>query len=582
MRTEPIAPSALEEVLDQVDVRVVDEVGRLQQVVQDVEVAVDQVVVAVDADPEPPLGAQHRLIHHRPEVGAFEGDLRRLPRARADTVAVRSLLRNPISTGGGAVPGGKLVRRAALSQLLLELAAQTARLAAQSLVGRARGHWLVSLGLDCGRSGAGTSRRLTVQTGRVPTRRASAPKDVRTIPVAGCRAANVGAVASWCAVHRPTRGWHGIPDETAGPIARPGRVLPAPDTGRCDCILHVGMGKTGTSSIQFFLRDNRERLGDVGVLFPATPGTARHQRLTQFVRTEEELANSQEWRRETQYELATFHKAFQQDVIAEIEQSGLGRVLLTDEVLFKCSDEALRRLAELTRSISDELRLVVYLRRQDDHLISRYQQEVKVGEILRLRVWAEQDMSDLYDYYARLQAHQRFLAPDQLVVRRYERDAFAGGSIYQDFLDAAGIELQADRLERGPDRNTGLDAESVEFLRVLNTYRVEYEGATPGLIDNRHLVQQLAEHTLGPVLSLPASRLDRFMAQWDESNERTARQFLGDPDGTLFEMPRRTEGVTTEQRLDPARLDHFQTLLDIPAQIHRDLRRIAEREARKG
>ena len=362
-----------------------------------------------------------------------------------------------------------------------------------------------------------------------------------------------------------------VPGRTSGPGHLPVRL-----------ILHVGMGKTGTSSIQFFLRDNRERLGDVGVLFPATPGAARHQRLTQFVRTEDELANSQEWRRETQYELATFHKAFQQDVIAEIEQAGLGRVLLTDEVLFKSSDEALRRLAELTRSISDELRLVVYLRRQDDHLISRYQQEVKVGEILRLRVWAEQDMSDLYDYYARLQAHQRFLAPEQLIVRRYERDAFVGGSIYQDFLDAAGIELQADGLERGPDRNTGLDAESVEFLRVLNTYRVEYEGATPGLIDNRDLVQQLAEHTQGPVLSLPASRLDRFMAQWDESNERTARQFLGDPDGTLFRMPRRTEGVTTEQRLDPGRLDHFQTLLDIPAQFHRDLRRIAEREARKG
>lgn len=212
-------------------------------------------------------------------------------------------------------------------------------------------------------------------------------------------------------------------------------------------------------------------------------------------------------------------------------------------------------------------------------MVSRYQQGVKVGWVLRLRDWALEDMSDLYDYHARLRRHERLLAPTELVVRRYERDSFVNGSLYQDFLDAAGIDVSADDLAQGPDRNMSLDAESVEFLRLLNLYRVENEGATPGLIDNRGIAARLAEVSHGPVLSLPAGDLDTFMAQWDATNELVARRFLNDASGQLFRMPRKTENISTEQRLDPTRLDHFFTMLELPEKLHTPLRRVAEREA---
>lgn len=72
------------------------------------------------------------------------------------------------------------------------------------------------------------------------------------------------------------RGKQAASAEAVSPLSRP-----------VDLILHVGMGKTGTSSVQFFLRDNRERLREMGVLFPASPGNARHTRLGLFVKPEE-------------------------------------------------------------------------------------------------------------------------------------------------------------------------------------------------------------------------------------------------------------------------------------------------------
>ncbi|HEY7044760.1 MAG TPA: hypothetical protein VH419_13910, partial [Nocardioidaceae bacterium] len=244
------------------------------------------------------------------------------------------------------------------------------------------------------------------------------------------------------------------------------------------------------------------------------------------------------------------------------------------------SEPTLRHLHRFIDRMAKSVRVVVYLRRQDDHMVSRYQQGVKIGWIRRLCDWAHEDMTALYDYAARLDRHRELLAPTEFVVRRFERSCFADGSLYQDFLDAAGIDARVDDLEQVADRNVSFDAESVEFLRLLNLHRVENEGATEGLIDNRRFVTRLAGSSNGPVLTLPPPFLDEFMVQWEESNRRVARQFLGDKSGQLFHLPRKSDNTTAEQRLDPRRIDHFVSLLDLPDSIHAPLRALAEREAK--
>ena len=213
-------------------------------------------------------------------------------------------------------------------------------------------------------------------------------------------------------------------------------------------------------------------------------------------------------------------------------------------------------------------------------MVSRYQQVVKTGEVRRLSVRAKQlDFSKTYDYYARLRTWARLLEPTDFVVRPFEPGRFVDGSLYQDFLVASGIDAQVSEL-RGVDlRNESMDAESVEFLRILNLYRVEHDAAVPGLIDHARFGRLLARASTGPKLTLPEVHLDEFMAQWEESNRAVASEFLGDETGRLFRAPRKTSNTTTEQHLDPARLDHFLTLLEIPEQLHSPLRGLVEREA---
>jgi hypothetical protein len=357
----------------------------------------------------------------------------------------------------------------------------------------------------------------------------------------------------------------------------------SPKAHSLNLVLHIGTAKTGTSSIQAFLHRNRQRLADIGYLYPVTPGARRHRRLGLFVQPAAALPDTPGWDREGFSSAEAFRKAFRRRLFTEINRSELSHVLMSEETLYGSPDQALRRLSRFTHRIAGNLRLVVYLRRQDDHLVSRYQQLVKVGETRRLAERMQQlDFSKAYDHFARLCTWKDLVAPDEFVVRRFERDSFVDGSLYQDFLDAAGINTRADELEPVEEPlNESLDAEAVEFLRILNIVRAENDTAATLPPGNRPLVVRLAAASGGPTLTLPTASLDRFMARWDESNRRVAREFLDDQSGQLFRMPRRTGNTTAEQHLDPDRLDHFVALLGLPEQMHAPLRRAAQREADK-
>jgi hypothetical protein len=224
------------------------------------------------------------------------------------------------------------------------------------------------------------------------------------------------------------------------------------------------------------------------------------------------------------------------------------------------------------------------LRRQDDHVVSRYQYRVQTGQTGRLEELVHHpSLSRIYDYYTRARTWQNVLQPSLFVIRRFERESFVHGSLYEDFLDSAGIGARTEDMTATKPAKESLDAESVEFLRMLNLLRVRDPlAAAPLPPTNRPLVGRLAAECDGPTLTMPPRFFDQFMLKWEDSNRRVALEFLGDSSGQLFRTPRKTRNTTTEQRLDPARLDYFLELLDIPEKSHGALRLLVNREAGMG
>ena len=350
-----------------------------------------------------------------------------------------------------------------------------------------------------------------------------------------------------------------------------------------DVVLHIGTDKTGTSAVQALAALNRDRLAEAGVLYPRSPGGRRHVRFGLALKPAASLEHHVAWQRQRARSPQHFRRWVLRRLADEIAGSGAGRVLLSDEALYGASGEALRRLRRFLDGTARGTSVVCYLRRQDDHLCSRYQQQVKTGEVRRLADPALlADERGFYDYHGRLSSWTSLVRPDEVVVRPFEREAFAGGSLLADFVEAARLGVDPARLvEPEGDRNESLDARSVEFLRILNLHRVEHEGAQPRVIDNRDVVRRLRPLSVGPTLALPPAVLDGFMARFAAGNEAVARELVGDPSGTLFHAPRKTAGTTAEQLLDPARLDDLLDAAELAADARAAVRRLAEREARE-
>ena len=375
----------------------------------------------------------------------------------------------------------------------------------------------------------------------------------------------------------PRRERTGTIDQHPGPSA-----APAAARAGLALTLHIGIGKTGTTSLQGFLDRNRARLADAGWLYPRSLGRTRHAQFGVWIRPDDELEGAIRERRpgtRPYDDVEHLRREVPRRLLEESGRSGLRRVLISDEALYGSSEPSLERLRQFTDEHASEVRLVCYLRRQDELLVSHYQQVVKVRatRTLAARV-AERDLSATYDYHRRLRTWLRIMEPDELVIRRFEPDRFLNGSLYDDFVDAAGLGIPTDDLPPR-NRNESLDAESVEFLRLLNLFRKE--NGPEGLPENRALVPALAEAGSGPILTLPEPELDRFMAQWADSNAAVARELLSEPDGQLFTTPRKSRSTTAEQRLDPTRLDRYLRLLELPERVHAPLRAIAEREAQR-
>lgn len=356
-------------------------------------------------------------------------------------------------------------------------------------------------------------------------------------------------------------------------------TLELPADRRPDIVVHVGMGKTGTTTIQATFEANRERLAAKGILYPESPGPRRHLRLGLAMQPDTGRPHrSVGWRRQAVSSPEELRPLFEKALFAELRQRPR-HVVFSDEALLASSPEGIANLRELFDRMAGRVRVVAYLRRQDDHLCSRYQQRVKrEGEFRRLADRAKLDLTSVYDYHAQLVGWRDLMRPDALVVRTFEPHRFEGGSLLSDFLTATDLDVRSDELTSIESMNQSLDAEAVELLRILNLH-FHRLGRNPSRRLVNQIMSRLARREAGPTLTLPEPVLDEFMDRWQESNSAAAREFVPGRGDALFRSERKTQNTTTEQSIDPERFDQLLALLELPQDLSAALRRVAHEEA---
>lgn len=246
-------------------------------------------------------------------------------------------------------------------------------------------------------------------------------------------------------------------------------------------VLHIGTEKTGTTSIQEFLRLNASQYLEEGVFVPSCLGFSNHSLLPVIA-----------YRQDRKDDLSLLYAAddaaararLQRETMAQLQQLALQYpqhtfVVSSEHLQSRLTEpDELRCLRDLLQPVFADIRIVVYVRKPIDTVLSSLSTGIKCG----LTATRVPPPSDPYIRFLCMHREtvERWAAAFGLVnvkVRLFNRHSFVGGDLLKDFASVSGIPFH-DGLRIPPRTNEKLGFDGLRFLGFINEY-------VPYIADNR-------------------------------------------------------------------------------------------------
>lgn len=230
--------------------------------------------------------------------------------------------------------------------------------------------------------------------------------------------------------------------------------------------LHIGAPKTATSTLQRVLSRNDRQLQKQGVLYPRScrTGDAHHALACDLIETHQEYVMPDLWYgdipRQASWQLL-------RDEIAAGGDS-IEKVILSTELLFAQTHRLKRMLDEIAAQLEGlDIKVVAYLRRQDQLYSSFYNQDVKGTRQWSGTAYEFYETHQLLrnDYVSILQSWNNAFGRGNVLVRPFESEQWPNGSIIEDFCTSVGIPTLRGTYR---DQNESIGGTQLFMKRCLN------------------------------------------------------------------------------------------------------------------
>ncbi len=224
-------------------------------------------------------------------------------------------------------------------------------------------------------------------------------------------------------------------------------------------ILHIGHGKTGSTSIQRCLRASSEALSQAGVLFPDPGRHDNHQLIFPHVHgvlpddpvQMASLAPTSAKAYENAAHLWTALKG-------EISEQKPETIVLSCENQFRpFGPDAMAQLRARCAEIAETTEVIAYLRDPASYFLSWMQQEVKKRAEFR---------APSQSFYRDTLEPFETAGPGPLTARLFAKNALIGGDVVQDFFATTLPKIDVVDLDRGEaEANTSISPEGMAVLQ---------------------------------------------------------------------------------------------------------------------
>ncbi|MFD2672023.1 hypothetical protein [Marinicrinis sediminis] len=230
-------------------------------------------------------------------------------------------------------------------------------------------------------------------------------------------------------------------------------------------ILHIGMHKTGTTSIQQVLGNSRNKLLKNDVYYPEIKP---YNHSTSFPPIF--LDDPSKYEIFRQRGIYDKQRAIEEQNklkelwIKEIQNCTCHNFIVSGEELTLIDESSVRNLKKFTDEHFDDVLIIMYARNPNSFFPSVLSEYVKHGG----ENIVHQNYSRTFPLYSfRLQKYINVYGSDKVKVRPFDRKNFKNGDLFEDFFQTCGIKLDVKDLNHSI-ANESLDESAVMFLLEYN------------------------------------------------------------------------------------------------------------------
>lgn len=306
------------------------------------------------------------------------------------------------------------------------------------------------------------------------------------------------------------------------------------------CILHIGTEKTGTTSIQAFLRENRNALLEQGYYVPLTMGQGEHVGLVHlFAQSQKRFSTRTTLGLHTVDKVEAHQETLNQKVRAEMHaEARAGRTLLISSERFftVMTDESeLKALRAFLYEFCRELDIVAYVRPQHEFAISMFSTSLKNGsrqKVVLQDLTKNNGMARKCDYAGVLQFWESHFPDANYKIQVYGRSKLVNGDSVVDFSYVTGINEQG--LIRPERQNESLNWKAQLFVMKMNGQMGDIPTKRRSKI-RAQIYRALEKYYSGAGILPSRTEARAFFEHFSESNERLRKRFFPASE-TLFDV----------------------------------------------
>lgn len=347
--------------------------------------------------------------------------------------------------------------------------------------------------------------------------------------------------------------------------------------------LHIGSPKTGTTTIQHFCIANQDTFIKKGYCFPSMPFhyKFRANACNGFFLTGKYIDDDGQRNRQKEEENFNTGMKILEDTFLEYNN-----IILTDEGIWNnfFLRKGIRKKSELilesAKRCGYQIKIVVYLRRQADYVLSWYNQLIKHSASKKLNCLSWEEYINNYnkyiavDYNKYLRQLEKFFGKENIIVRRFEKKHFYNNSLTDDFLYSIGLQKDEDFIdsEEISSQNFGISENACDIKRIIN----QIEGIE--LDENKEFEYILRKHSKDFKNSdnysmMSDDEIEKFMKTFETANQKIADRYFNDG-APLFET-----GEFNKIKWSPNNPDYLQDAIRYMCILHLDnIRKIKEQQ----